>query len=49
MASTLLRRLAEAEKELEWKFKADPAESIKRTIRWLCATLEPESPAMVGV
>ena len=38
-----------AEKELEWKPTVDLAEGIKRTIRWLCDTLEPESPAMVGV
>ena len=38
-----------AEKELEWKPTVDLAEGIQRTIRWLCATLEPESPAMVGV
>ena len=37
-----------AEKELEWKPTVDLAEGIQRTIRWLCATLEPESPALVG-
>ena len=37
-----------AEKELEWKPMVDIAEGIRRTVRWLCATLEPESPALVG-
>ena len=37
-----------AEKELEWKPTVDLAEGIRRTVRWLCATLEPESPALVG-
>ena len=37
-----------AEKELEWKPTVDLAEGIRRTMRWLCATLEPESPALVG-
>ena len=27
----------------------DLREGIQRTIRWLCATLEPEPPALVGV
>jgi UDP-glucose 4-epimerase len=34
-----------AEKQLSWKPVVDPAEGIQRTIRWLCATLEPE-PAL---
>ena len=34
----------EAEKELGWKPTVDLAEGIQRTIRWLCATLEPEPP-----
>ena len=37
-----------AEKELEWKPTVDLAEGIQRTMRWLCATLEPEPPALVG-
>jgi UDP-glucose 4-epimerase len=39
---------AKAEKELEWKPTVGLAEGIQRTIRWLCATLEPETPALVG-
>jgi UDP-glucose 4-epimerase len=31
-----------AERELGWKPTVDLAEGIQRTIRWLCATLEPE-------
>jgi UDP-glucose 4-epimerase len=37
-----------AEKEFGWKPTVDLAEGIQRTIRWLCATLEPEPPALVG-
>lgn len=37
-----------AEKELDWKPTVDLAEGIRRTIRWLCATLEPEPPALLG-
>jgi UDP-glucose 4-epimerase len=37
-----------AEKELGWKPTFDLAEGIQRTIRWLCATLEPEPSALVG-
>ena len=37
-----------AEKELGWKPTVDLAQGIRRTIRWLCATLEPEPPALVG-
>jgi UDP-glucose 4-epimerase len=37
-----------AERELGWKPAVDLAEGIERTIRWLCATLEPEPPAAVG-
>jgi UDP-glucose 4-epimerase len=37
-----------AEKELGWKPAVDLAEGILRTIRWLCATLEPEPSALVG-
>jgi UDP-glucose 4-epimerase len=38
----------EADKELGWKPAVDLAEGIERTIRWLCATLEPEPPFAVG-
>jgi UDP-glucose 4-epimerase len=38
----------EAEKKLGWKPAVDLVEGIERTIRWLCATLEPEPPAVVG-
>jgi UDP-glucose 4-epimerase len=34
-----------AEKELGWKPIVDLAAGIQRTIRWLCATLEPEPSA----
>jgi UDP-glucose 4-epimerase len=37
-----------AEKELGWKPTFDLAQGIQRTIRWLCATLEPEPPVLVG-
>lgn len=37
-----------AARELGWKPRVDLAEGIQRTIRWLCATLEPEPPALVG-
>ena len=37
-----------AERELDWKPTVDLAEGIQRTIRWLCATLEPQPPALVG-
>ena len=37
-----------AEKELGWKPTVDLAEGIQRTIRWLCATLEPEPAALVN-
>jgi UDP-glucose 4-epimerase len=37
-----------AGKELGWKPTVDLAQGIQRTIRWLCATLEPEPPALVG-
>jgi UDP-glucose 4-epimerase len=39
---------AKAEKELDWKPTVDLAEGTRRTIRWLCATLERESPALLG-
>ena len=44
---TISLKTTKAEKELEWKPTIDLAQGIKRTIRWLCATLE--SPSMVGV
>ena len=37
-----------AANELGWTPKVDIAEGIRRTIRWLCATLEPEAPALVS-
>ena len=37
-----------ADKELGWKPTVDLGEGIRRTMRWLCATLEPEPPALVG-
>ena len=37
-----------AEEELERKPTVDLVEGFRRTVRWLCATLEPESPALVG-
>ena len=40
--------VTKAEKELGWKPTVDLAEGIQRTIRWLCATLEPEPSALVG-
>jgi UDP-glucose 4-epimerase len=36
-----------AAKELGWTPKVDIAEGVRRTMRWLCATLEPEAPALV--
>ena len=49
MLHTIALNATKAEKGLEWKPKVDLAEGIKRTIRWLFVTLEPKSPAMVGV
>jgi len=40
--------VSEAEKELGWKPAVDLAEGIERTVTWLCTTLEPEPPALVG-
>ena len=40
--------VTKAEKELGWKPTVDLAQGIQRTIRWLCATLEPEPSALVG-
>jgi UDP-glucose 4-epimerase len=37
-----------AEKELGWKPTFDLTQGIQRTTRWLCATLEPEPPVLVG-
>ena len=37
-----------ARKELGWMPTVDLREGIQRTIRWLCATLDPEPPALVG-
>jgi UDP-glucose 4-epimerase len=40
--------VTKAEKELGWKPAVDIAEGVRRTIRWLCATLEPEPSALLG-
>jgi len=37
-----------ARDQLGWTPAVDLAEGIRRTVRWLCATLEPEPPALVG-
>jgi UDP-glucose 4-epimerase len=37
-----------AEKDLDWKATVDLAEGIRRTMQWLCATLEPEPSALMG-
>jgi UDP-glucose 4-epimerase len=37
---------AKAGKDLDWIPKVNLAEGIRRTVRWLCATLEPETPAL---
>jgi UDP-glucose 4-epimerase len=37
-----------AEKDLDWKAAVDLAEGIRRTMQWLCATLEPEPSALMG-
>jgi UDP-glucose 4-epimerase len=37
-----------AEKELGWKPAVDLAEGIQRTIRFLCATLQPEPAALIN-
>ena len=37
--------MSKAEKELGWKPAIDLAEGIERTVRWLCATLEPGAHA----
>jgi UDP-glucose 4-epimerase len=39
---------AKAEKELGWTAKVKLREGICRTIDWLCATLEPEPPVLIG-
>jgi nucleoside-diphosphate-sugar epimerase len=46
--SPIALNAAKAEKELDWKPTVDLAEGTRRTIRWLCATLERESPALLG-
>ena len=37
-----------AQNELGWMPTVDLREGIQHTIRWLCATLKPEPPALVG-
>ena len=44
--STAEDECGQAEKKLEWKSTVNLAEGIQRTIRWLCATVEPEPPAL---
>jgi len=39
---------AKAARELQWKPTVDIGEGIRRTVGWLCATLEPESPELIG-
>lgn len=46
--STAEDECGQAERKLGWKSTVNLAEGIQRTIRWLCATLEPEPPALVG-
>jgi UDP-glucose 4-epimerase len=46
--SAIALNAAKAEKELDWKPTVDLTEGTRRTIRWLCATLERESPALLG-
>jgi UDP-glucose 4-epimerase len=41
-------RTAKAKEELGWQPTVGLAEGIRRTIGWLCATLEPEPPALIG-
>jgi UDP-glucose 4-epimerase len=41
-------KATKAKNELGWEPTVDLAEGIRRTIRWLCATLEPEAPALLG-
>jgi UDP-glucose 4-epimerase len=36
-----------AAKELKWSPTVDLAEGVRRTMQWLCATLEPQAPALV--
>jgi UDP-glucose 4-epimerase len=39
---------SKAENELRWKPTVDLPEGIRRTIHWLCATLEPEPQVLIG-
>ena len=41
--------VTKAEKELGWTPTVDIAEGVQRTVRWLCATLEPKPSALVGI
>jgi UDP-glucose 4-epimerase len=45
---TLALDCAKAAQGLEWKPTVDLAEGIRRTLCWLSATLEPESPALAS-
>jgi len=44
--NTVVLDARKAAKELEWKPTVDLVEGVRRTIQWLCDTLEP--PALVG-
>jgi UDP-glucose 4-epimerase len=46
--SAIALNSTKAATELQWKPTVDLAEGIRRTICWLCDTLEPEPPALVG-
>jgi len=37
-----------AAKELGWRPTVELADGIRRTMQWLCTTLEPEEPELVG-
>jgi UDP-glucose 4-epimerase len=47
-ATAIALDVTKAARELDWKPQVELADGIGRTMRWLCATLEPESPALVG-
>jgi len=46
-SNTIAFNPTKAEKEFGWKPTIDVVEGIQRTIRWLCATLEPEPAAII--
>jgi UDP-glucose 4-epimerase len=45
--NSIALNVSKAAKELDWKPTVDLAEGIQRTMRWLCATLEPQTAAVV--